>query len=238
MDSFSFLSNADPEAIEHLYTQYKNDPASIDSSWHAFFKGFELAQTNFGESAGSSEMPKEFRVLNLIHDYRSRGHLFTKTNPVRERRKYEPNLEISHYGLEEKDMDTVFQAGNEIGIGPSSLRDIISHLSQVYCQSIGSEFMYMRQPEMVRWMIDKLHVNSNTPSFSNEEKKYILKKLTQSSSFENYLHTRFPGQKRFSIEGAETLIPALDMVLEYGADLGARKYVIGMAHRGRLNVLA
>ncbi|TXC78913.1 2-oxoglutarate dehydrogenase E1 component [Luteibaculum oceani] len=238
MDSFSFLSNAEPEAFENLYKQYRNDPTSVEDSWQKFFQGFELAQTQFGEDAPNKELPKEFKVLNLIQDYRTRGHLFTKTNPVRERRKYKPNLDIQHYGLDEKDMDTVFQAGNEIGIGPSTLRDIINHLSQVYCQSIGVEFMYMREQEEVKWMIDTLHVNSNTPKFSVDEKKYILKKLTQASTFESYLHKKFPGQKRFSLEGGETLIPAIDMVVEYGADLGIRRYILGMAHRGRLNVLA
>ncbi len=238
MDSFSFLSNAEPEALENLYKQYQNNPEDVEPSWQAFFKGFELAQTQFGEDAGGKDVPKEFRVLNLINDYRSRGHLFTQTNPVRERRKYEPNLDISHYGLTEADLDTVFQAGDEIGLGPTKLKDIIKHLDTVYCQSIGAEFMYMRHPDQVKWMIETLHVNSNTPNYTVDEKKYILKKLTQSHSFEAFLHNRFPGQKRFSIEGAETLIPALDMVVEYGADLGARKYVVGMAHRGRLNVLA
>lgn len=237
MDSFSYLSNAEPGAFDNLYKQYKKDPNSVEDSWKQFFQGFELAQTTFGEDAGG-EVPKEFKVLNLIHDYRTRGHLFTKTNPVRERRKYEPNLDIQHYGLEESDLNTVFQAGNEVGIGPATLQQIIDHLSQVYCQSIGAEFMYMRQPEMVKWMKDTLHVNSNTPKFSSDEKKYILKKLTQASTFESFLHTKFPGQKRFSVEGGETLIPALDMVVEYGADLGIRKYILGMAHRGRLNVLA
>ena len=238
MDSFSYLSNAEPAAFENLYKQFKQDPNSVEDSWQKFFQGFELAQTTFGEDSGGGEVPKEFKVLNLIHDYRTRGHLFTKTNPVRERRKYEPNLDISHYGLVDADLDTVFQAGKEIGIGPATLRKIIEHLSQVYCQSIGAEFMYMKQPEMVQWMKEALHVNSNTPNFSADDKKYILKKLTQASTFENFLHTKFPGQKRFSVEGGETLIPAIDMIVEYGAELGSEKFILGMAHRGRLNVLA
>ena len=174
----------------------------------------------------------------MIDAYRKRGHLFTQTNPVRERRKYYPTLDIKHFELEQKDLDTVFQAGNQIGIGPARLSDIIKHLKQVYCQSIGVEYMYIRQPEEVDWIKNRLHQNANAPNFSVQQKKHILHKLNQAVAFENFLHTKFVGQKRFSLEGAESLIPALDALIEHSANLGVAEFVMGMAHRGRLNVLA
>jgi 2-oxoglutarate dehydrogenase E1 component len=241
MDKYSYLSNAEISSVEDLYRQYQNNPDSVDVSWKKFFEGFEFARANYEES-GTAEVPenvrKEFSVINLINAYRMRGHLFTKTNPVRERRKYTPTLAIENFGLSDKDLDTVFQAGSQIGIGASKLRDILAHLEQTYCQSIGVEYMYIRNQEIVEWLRGKMEGSKNTPSFSINEKKTILNKLNQAVVFENFLHTKFVGQKRFSLEGAETLIPALDTIIEKGAELGLDDFVIGMAHRGRLNVLA
>ena len=241
MDTFSYLSNAEISSIDELYKQYKNNPAKIDISWKKFFEGFEFARTNFSEPA-SSEVPenvrKEFNVINLIIAYRTKGHLFTKTNPVRERRQYSPSLAIENFGLSENDLETVFQAGSQIGIGPAKLKDIEAHLKQTYCQSIGVEYMYMRNEEILEWFRSKMEGCKNTPDFTIDEKKTILNKLNQAVVFENFLHTKFVGQKRFSLEGAETLIPALDTVIEKGAELGIDDFVIGMSHRGRLNVLA
>lgn len=239
----SYLSNADPAAIDYLFKEYQKDPNSVDETWKKFFDGFEFAQTHFPnkvkapDQKGGSFNSKEFSVLELINAYRSRGHLFTATNPVRERRKYSPDLSIENFGLSSADLQTEFEAGNECGLGKTSLSNILTHLKKAYCGSIGVEFTYIREPEKVNWMIKRLQLDTNTPKFSAKEKKHILKKLTQAYGFENFLHTRFPGQKRFSVEGGEALIPALDACVEYGADLGARDFVFGMAHRGRLNVL-
>ncbi|MCI5058879.1 MAG: 2-oxoglutarate dehydrogenase E1 component [Flavobacteriales bacterium] len=239
MDKHSYLSNGDLNAIEDLYNLYKKDPDSVDYGWQKFFEGFELATKNYEtDYSGDLNFDKEFKVLNLIDGYRSRGHLFTKTNPVRERRKYIPTLEIENFGLEEKDLKTVFQAGKEVGIGPATLEDIIAHLKLVYCESIGVEYMYIRIPKVVDWIKSKLHENSNHPSFSADQKKHILDKLNEAVIFESFMHTKFVGQKRFSLEGAESLIPALDTLVETAADNGAEEFVFGMAHRGRLNVLA
>ena len=164
--------------------------------------------------------------------------MFTKTNPVRKRRKYEPTLDYQNFGLEVTDLDTEFQAGTQVGIGPSSLKEIISHLEKVYCQSIGIEYMYIRDPDEIDWIKNKLHANSNTPNFKIEQKKHILHKLNQAVAFESFLHKKFVGQKRFSLEGAESLIPALDALVEHSSELGVDEFVMGMAHRGRLNVLA
>ena len=152
MDKFSSAGNQELAAIEELYQSWLSNPDSVDKSWQQFFLGFELARTNYSPSHStvkSNLIDKEFAILNLIHGYRQRGHLFTKTNPVRSRRKYEPTLAIENFGLEQKDLETVFQAGNEIGIGPAKLKDIIDHLEATYCRSVGVEYMYMRHPEVL-----------------------------------------------------------------------------------------
>lgn len=242
MDKFSYISNADVNVIDDIYQQYLKDTESVDFGWKKFFEGFEMGQQKFnGNSKGvavSENFLKEINVLNLIKDYRSRGHLFTKTNPVRERRKYAPSLDIVNYGLTPADLDTTFNAGVELGLGNAKLKDIIAHLEQTYCQSIGAEYMYIRDPKKISWLQQRMEGSKNTPKLSIDDKRHILSKLNQASVFENFLHTKFVGQKRFSLEGLETLIPALDAVIQYGAELGVKEFVLGMAHRGRLNVLA
>jgi 2-oxoglutarate dehydrogenase E1 component len=240
MDRYSFLSNSSPEFLDQAYTSFLQDPLSVEEGWRNFFDGFEFAKKDYSaESGGIPEnVQKEFRVIQLIQGYRTRGHLFTKTNPVRERRKYSPTLEISNFGLDEKDLETVFQAGTEVKIGAAKLKDIIAHLEAVYCQSIGVEYVYMRQPLKLEWMKEKLHSNNNQPAFSKEEKLRIFELLNRAVGFENFLHTRFTGQKRLSIEGSEAVIPGLDFLIDCGAKNGIKEVVVGMSHRGRLNVLA
>jgi 2-oxoglutarate dehydrogenase E1 component len=238
MDKFSYMSNAHSAAIEDLYEQYRKDPESVEFGWRKFFEGFEFQKADYSEGGEVSEnMHKEFKVLNLINGYRTRGHLFTKTNPVRERRKYSPTLDIENFGLSEKDLEDTFQAGDEVGLGPSKLKDIIQHLEDIYCQSIGVEFIYMREPVKLDWMKSKIELK-NRPTLSSDQKKHILHKLNQATVFEQFLQKKFVGQKRFSIEGGEAIIPALDQLMELGSTLGVKEFVVGMAHRGRLNVLA
>ncbi|WP_209404680.1 2-oxoglutarate dehydrogenase E1 component [Pseudozobellia sp. WGM2] len=255
MDKYSFLNAAHTTFFADLYDKYLKSPDSIEPSWRAFFQGYdfgselaldeidvdELANGSASQTGQGVEIPqslqKEFQVIRLIDGYRSRGHLFTKTNPVRERRKYVPTLEIENFGLEQGDLETVFNAGEIIGIGASSLKDIIEHLQRIYCDAIGVEYMYIRKPERIEWIQKWLNVNDNHPKFDVEHKKRILRKLNQAVSFEGFLHTKYVGQKRFSLEGNESLIPALDAVVERAAELGVEQFVMGMAHRGRLNVL-
>ena len=180
---------------------------------------------------------KEFKVVKLINAYRTRGHLFTKTNPVRDRRTYLPNLEIENFDLSEDDLKLVFNAGEIIGIGPATLTDILIHLERIYCSSIGIEYMYIRTPERIQWIQEQLNRNSNSPNFSIDQKKQILKKTIEAVAFEKFLHTKYVGQKRFSLEGGEALIPALDALIEKAAIDGVKEFVVGMAHRGRLNTL-
>lgn len=214
LDSFSFLNGIDSDYVDELHQMYLVDKRLVDQSWRQFFDGYEFAKVNYGDT---DEVPnnvkKEFMVINLINAYRSRGHLFTKTNPVRERRKYRPTLEIKNFGLDENDLITEFQAGNQIGLGAATLNEIIAHLEATYCESIGIESQYIRHPERVEWIRKNIELK-NRPTFSIEQKKHILHKLNQATVFEQFLQKKFVGQKRFSIEGAESLIPALDVLIE------------------------
>jgi len=241
MQKQSYLSNADPAYIEQLYEQYLSNPALVDFGWQKFFEGFDLGtgkNNAIGQNLMSDDALKEINVLNLINAYRSRGHLFTKTNPVRARRTYLPNLDITHFNLQNTDLEKIFNAGHEINIGPAKLIDIISYLEETYCKHIGVEYMYVTDPEKLKWLIEKIEKNKNQPILAPSEKKQALNKLNQATVFENFLHTKFIGQKRFSLEGLECLIPCLDTVINYGAEKGVEHFFLGMAHRGRLNVLA
>lgn len=265
MDKYSYISNAHVAYIDALYQDYKNDPESIEPSWKQFFDGFDFAITKFGEEGNGSvvltgstssssndngqrttsgtmmdmaELPKEIKVRALIHAYRSRGHLKSKTNPVRERIDRKALIGIEYFGLEEADLDTEFQAGEEIGIGKATLGKIVEALQKIYVGPMGFEYLYIRDPEMLDWLRIKIEKEALEFSPSLEIKKRILSKLNEAVVFENFLHTKYIGQKRFSLEGGESTIPFLDAVINIGADLGIEECMIGMAHRGRLNVLA
>jgi 2-oxoglutarate dehydrogenase E1 component len=252
MDRFSFLNAAHTEFFADLYDQYLENPDSVEPSWRSFFQGFDFGSSYGGErdalvgdaaapvdvSKLSEKLLKEFNVLKLIDGYRTRGHLFTKTNPIRHRRTYSPTLALENYGLSDADLDTVFDAARAMRIEPCTLREILGHLDRIYCESIGVEYMYIRKPEVIRWIQEKIGYNDNQPKFSAEQKKNILDKLSEAVSFENFLHTKYVGQKRFSLEGGESVIPGLDALIESAAEKGVEQFVMGMAHRGRLNVLA
>lgn len=235
MDTRSYLSNAEIAYIDYLHEQYLNSPNNVDYGWQKFFEGYSLGQQSVAGTAPLSA--KEIEVLHLIRDYRTRGHLFTKTNPVRPRRKYTPTLALNNYNLSEADLDTEFEAGQEVGLGKATLRSIIEMLEKTYCASIGAEYVYLRVPERVEWLRRRMEESRNDPHFSIEEKKSILTMLNKAVGIEQFLNTKFVGQKRFSIEGGETTIAALYETIERGAELGIEEFTIGMAHRGRLNVL-
>jgi len=241
MDRLNYINSGNAAYINSLYEAYKQDPESVDFGWQKFFEGFDFGKDTQAPLSLETETPehifKEINVLNLIDGYRGRGHLFTKTNPVRERRKYYPGKELETFGLSDADLDTVFNAGRQVGLGPATLRDIRDLLEQTYCESIGAEYIYIRNPIKTKWFEDRMESKRNTPSFTVDEKKLMLNKLNEAVVFENFLGTKFLGQKRFSLEGAEALIPALDSVIQNGSELGIEEFIIGMAHRGRLNVL-
>lgn len=248
MDNYTYLSNADPKALEALYIQYQADPQSVDEGWKKFFEGFEFAQAAYPmlpngqasstSSSTSSISDKEVQVRNLIHAYRTRAHLRSNTNPVRERKDRKPILDLQYFNLSDADLDTEFISGSEIGIGKSTLRKIIETLKYIYEGTVGFEYMSVRDPEQLTWLREKIEKDALNFSPSDDQRKRILSKLNEAVVFENFLHTKYLGQKRFSLEGGETTIPALDAIINKGAELGLEEVMIGMAHRGRLNVLA
>ena len=242
MDKFSFLNAAHSGFIEELYQKYLKFPDSIEPSWKSFFQGYDLANSDYSleeeELLIPDQVRKEFQVIEMINAYRSRGHLFTKTNPVRTRRNYQPTLDIENFGLSKKDLTTLFEASHILKIGTQTLEKIIYHLNLVYCDSIGVEYMYIRNPNEIDWFRDKLNKNSNQPDYSINQKKYILSKLNHAVTFESFLQKKYVGQKRFSLEGGESLIPAISVALFNAVEkFDVKETVIGMAHRGRLSTL-
>ena len=241
MDKYSYISNAHGSYIDQLYASYKENPESIDETWQKFFEGFEFSRQKFGETdepRGGKESLKEAQVRNYIHAWRARGHLEADTNPVRKRKDRKALLAFSDYGLSDEDLDTEFDVGHSIGIGRSSLRKIDEALKKIYKGSIGFEYTYIREPEILEWCRNKIEHDALNFNPTIDEKKQILKKINEAVVFENFLQTKYMGQKRFSLEGGETTIAALDAIINKSADLGVEEVVIGMAHRGRLNILA
>ena len=252
MDPFSYLANADTQVISDLYDAYIQDPNSVDTSWRDFFKGFDFSQSWKGEtsqnSLGSSakvsqstdiqHVQKEMSVISLIKAFRSRGHLLAQTNPVRVRKDRKPRLDLVDYSLSDADLDTVFQAGSFMDLGPTTLRNIQNALHTIYAGSVGFEYSYIRDVQQKEWLRNKIEKESMTFKPSLDEKKLILQKINEAVVFENFLGTKYLGQKRFGLEGGESTIAGLDAIINVAADSGVKEAMIGMAHRGRLNVLA
>ena len=244
MKDFSFITNSHPAYMESLYQEFIKDPSSVDPDLKKFFEGFDFAVANNVASgtvsAGIStdtNLVKELAVLKLIQAYRSKGHLIAKTNPIRERKDRGANLDLSYFGLTDADLNTSFYAGNFVGLGTSSLKNILAHLVKCYATSFSIEFTYITSQEKIDWLTNEIETEF-FHTFSLEKRKRILDKLNQGVLFEKFLHTKYVGQKRFSLEGGETTIAALDAMINTAADNDVQEVVIGMAHRGRLNVLA
>jgi len=243
MHQFSFLTASDAVAIEALYRQYNNDPASVDLQWARFFEGFDFAasgeglwgQGNAGPVSGESGPidTNEIQVALLMEAYRNRAHLVSQTNPIRPRKDRNPGLSPELFGLTDADMDRSYTM-----TGESTLREVISRLQRIYCGSIGIEIQHIREKEIRDWCRNYFEQRPDGYGFDLDKKKRILGKLNEAVVFENFLHKKFVGQKRFSLEGGENTIPALDAILRRGGELGVEAVAIGMAHRGRLNVLA
>ncbi|HEY3405279.1 MAG TPA: 2-oxoglutarate dehydrogenase E1 component [Ohtaekwangia sp.] len=247
MDKYSYISNADVGYLDQLYQNYKKDPSSVDATWQKFFEGYEFSQQRYGDngngasttaSVSDSISIKETQVRNLIFQYRSFGHLKSKTNPVRERRNHNVNLDHKSVGLTDADLDTEFDVAAEIGMQRSTLRKIIEKLNAVYLGPIGFEHNFIRNDDIRAWLYQKIEKEYYSYNPGQDEKKRILSKLNEAVVFENFLHTKFLGQKRFSLEGGENTIPGLQTIINKSAELDVKEVVIGMAHRGRLNVLA
>lgn len=235
-NDYSYVANAHPEFIDTLYIDYKNDPSSVDRDWQKFFEGFDFSSNTSDLEGDCNCSPKEFQVLYLINAWRRKGHLVATTNPIRNRKDRKANLDLASFGLSDKDLDTVFNAGAVIGLENATLKQIVDHLERIYARSIGAEYMYVLEPDTREWLKEKLE--KRKINISIDKKKRILSKLNETVTFEQFLHTKYIGQKRFSLEGGESTIPALDALITKASDNGAEEVVIGMAHRGRLNVLA
>ncbi|HOX81591.1 MAG TPA: 2-oxoglutarate dehydrogenase E1 component [Chryseolinea sp.] len=243
MDKYSYISNAEVGYVDQMYQSYKADPNTVDATWQKFFEGYDFSSQRYGANgdAGTGEDSlsiKETQVRNLIFAYRSFGHLKSDTNPVRARRNHHVNLDHKSVGLTDADLDSEFDVGAEISMGRTSLRKIIERLKIIYLGPIGFEYNFIRNDEIRQWFFQKCEKEYFNYNPAVENKKRVLSKLNEAVVFENFLHTKFLGQKRFSLEGGENTIPALDTIINKAAELNVKEVVIGMAHRGRLNVLS
>lgn len=242
-----------PDYIESLYENWKGDPESVDLQWQFFFSGFELARSGYFETNASSGLEEDVdhtnigeqdrmnqfnRVASLVYHYRDIGHLWATLDPLGRERVKPQSLELSAFKLTDADLDREFATTIHGFAGLRKLRDIIGYLEQTYCGNLGVEYMHIQVTQERRWLQEAIEPTRGQPVLTVEEKRQILRLLHDAEMFENFLHTRYPGQKRFSLEGSETLIPMLAFALEGMGELGVEESVIGMAHRGRLNVLA
>ena len=251
MKDFSYITSSHPAYIESLYTDFKKNPESVDVDLRKFFEGFDFAvstQNGNGKTATApavaepsqlsvSNLDKEFGVYQLILSYREKGHLVAKTNPIRERKDRRANLGLSYFGLNESDLNKEFVAGRFAGVGKVTLQTILDHLKKCYTESVGIEFSALNDPEKIDWIINAVETTMQEP-VPLEQKRRILQKLNEGVMFEKFLQTKYVGQKRFSLEGGENTISALDAIINTAAENEVQEVVIGMAHRGRLNVLA
>ena len=236
MSQQGYLDNVNADYLEQLYTQYKAEPSSVEEGWRTFFEGYDLGRQNKADGTGVVS-DKEVAVVKLINAYRARGHLLADTNPVRERRKHKADLALDFFNLSEADLETEYEAGSEIGIGKNTLNSILTHLQKTYCRSLGVEYMHCPDERLREWLEREMEPIANRPQYSLDEKQHILEKIDQAVSFEGFLQKKYVGKKRFSLEGIEAFVPSLEAVIRQGASLGAQEFVIGMAHRGRLNLL-
>lgn len=244
MKDFSFITASHPSYIENLYLDFKNNPDDVDEELRKFFEGYDFAVSANGgaqisEAAPVSQaaMDKEFAVYRLIEAYRDKGHLIAKTNPIRERKDRKANLDLAFFGLNDGDLDKEFQAGKMLGMPSNKLKDILAHLQKCYASSVGVDFASITDPERRAWIIDAAEKQMLKPVSLNQKKR-ILEKLNQGVMFEKFLQTKYIGQKRFSLEGGEGTIAALDAIINTAANNDVQEVAIGMAHRGRLNILA
>lgn len=263
MKDFSYITSSHPAFIENMYNDYVANPDSVEPEMKKFFEGFDFAVSSVvnGNKNGGTDHSngslngngtvkaakealaatdnwrQEIKVYRLILGYRNKGHLIAKTNPIRERRDRHANLDLAFFGLTDEDVNKTFAAGELIGLPNAKLSDILQYLQKAYASHVGIEFKYIADQKKIDWLTNEMERNF-TKELPLENKKRILEKLNEGVIFEKFLHTKYVGQKRFSLEGGETTIPALDTIISTAADNDVQEVVIGMAHRGRLNILA
>ena len=247
MKDFSYVMGPTPEYIESLYADFTKDSTTVDPEWKKFFEGFDFAISNGGATTvggdtgkttiGNDRLVKELGVFELIRAYRKRGHLVATTNPIRARKDRHAQLELERFNLTEADMETSFFAGSFVGVKDGKLKDIVAKLKTIYAGNIGIEYTYINNTEKCHWVEQSYEELMQKP-LSIDQRKRVLEKLNEGVIFEKFLNTKFIGQKRFGLEGGESTIPALDTIINDAAEAGVQEVVIGMAHRGRLNILA
>ena len=249
MKDFSYITNSHPSFIEGMYQQFLKDANSVDPDLKKFFEGFDFAMQNGASTvavaapvsnpiaASNADWAIEIKVYRLILGYRNKGHLIATTNPIRARKDRGANLDLAFFGLTDADLEKTFNVGAIIGLGATTLKNILAHLQKTYASNVGIEFKYISDQQRVDFLTNEMENNFASP-ISLDQKKNILEKLNQGVIFEKFLHTKYIGQKRFSLEGGETTIAALDAIINTASEAGVKEVVIGMAHRGRLNVLA
>ena len=250
MMDFSYITQSHPGYIENLYQDFVKNPLSVDPDLRKFFEGFDFAVSSgkWTDIKGGAvnaapttdvaiDWMREINVYRLIVGYRNKGHLIAKTNPIRERKDRGAHIKLADFGFTDADLEQTFFAGQLIGLGRATLREIVAKLENCYATSVGVEYKYISDPQKTNWLTDAIE-NKLIDSLSLSHKRRILEKLNQGVMFERFLHTKYVGQKRFSLEGGETTIAALDAIINIAAENEVKEVVIGMAHRGRLNVLA
>ncbi len=250
MSRSTVLAHANTALLEAAYERWLQNPDSVDPTWRAFFQGFSLganggspvtaAAALAGDESGRTaiiDSLKQSRVHHLINAYRSLGHLEAHLDPLSERPPAHPKLSLGLHELSEADLETSFDIGTYLGGGQMKLRDIIAQLRLTYCGHLGVEYMHIQDMDVRSWLQERMESSRNQPAFSKPEKVRILKRVVKAELFERFLHTRYVGQKRFSLEGGETMVAAVDTLVQHCPAVGVEEIVMGMAHRGRLNIL-
>src|SRR5258708_10359293 len=239
MSPVTFANPWNLDAIEGAYQQWRINPQTVDESWQRFFEGFELGQARPVPAAGSPHVCRtQTDIVRLIFAYRNLGHFLAHLDPLSEPPNSYPGLELSEFSLTEADLDRTFDTHAFYGMPLATLRELIAAMRQTYCRAIGVEYMHIQETRIRQWLQERMEPRRNMPDFDRDRKIRFLKDLHYAELFERFLQTRFVGQKRFSLEGAETLIPLLEAVIDRAANSGVREVILGMTHRGRLNVLA
>jgi 2-oxoglutarate dehydrogenase E1 component len=246
MNPVNFSERANVAVVEEQYQLWLANPESVDASWRAFFQGFTLGADGRSLAGGTTPaaksgdcdcIPKQSQVDSLIYHYRAIGHIEAHLNPLAPKPGPSKRLSLEAFGLTEADLDTEFELGHYLHGGRMKLRDIIASLRETYCGTVGVEYVHIQDTEQRRWLQERMEPNRMKPKFTKAQKLRILRRLHKAELFEKFLHTKYVGQKRFSLEGGETIIAALDAVIDACPDHGVKEIVMGMAHRGRLNVL-
>ncbi len=241
MERSTVANRANLDLIEDLYQRWLNDPSSVEASWRFFFEGYELGREPRGPAASSVDADtarSQAAVTRLINAYREFGHYLADLDPLKLNPRLQTHelLEPAAFDLSDSDLDRVFYNRTSEG-GFSTLRELIASLRATYCGTIGVEFMHIRDTAIRQWLLDRMEPVRNRPAIELRKKRRIVYKLNEGELFETFLHKNYVGQKRFSLEGGEMLIPLLDAVIERAGSSGVREIVMGMPHRGRLNVL-